>query len=265
MRQIIKKLIKSAIIKIFNFFGYNIVFSKKGISSLITIDKNAWEPYYNPDHKMNLYFEGLKSSGSERSDGFTKQLRHYSLQNMVYHILRQELSGDFAECGVWKGHSAYVISSILSMNKFSGDFHIFDSFEGGLSKKVEKDKNLRRKLNEEQIQSESNIFKSTEDEVRSCLSSFKFVHLYKGWIPDRFNEVGSKKFQFVHINVDLYEPTKNSLDFFYPRLIENGVIVCNDYGSSKFPGAKKAVDEFLEENNYKMFYEVPMGSCFIIK
>ena len=55
----------------------------------------------------------------------------------------------------------------------------------------------------------------------------------------------------MHINVDLYEPTKDSLDFFYPRLVKNGVIICNDYGSCKFPGAKKAVDEFLEENNYK--------------
>jgi len=261
----IKKLIKSIITKIFNFVGYNIALSKKNISSLITIDKNIWEPYYNPDHKMNLYFEGLKRSGIEPYDGFGKQLRLYSLQNMVYHILQQNLSGDFVECGVWKGHSAYIISKILSTNNFSGDFHIFDSFEGGLSKKVEKDKNLRRKLNKKQIQSESDIFKSTEDEVSSCLSSFRFVQLYKGWIPERFNEVKSKQFQFVHINVDLYEPTKYSLDYFYPRLIENGVIICTEYGLCKFSGAKKAVDEFLEENNYKMFYEVPMGSCFIIK
>ena len=261
----IKKLIKSAIIKIFNFVGYNITFSKKSLSSLIGIDKNIWEPYYNPDHKMKLYFEGLKSSGVERYDNFYQQLRHYNLQNMVYHILRQGLNGDFAECGVWKGRSAYIISSILSMKKFSGDFHIFDSLDGGLSKKVEKDKNLRRELNEKQIQSESDKFKSTEDEVESCLSSFKFIHLYKGWIPNRFNEVEGRQFQFVHINVDLYEPTKYSLDFFYPRLIENGVIVCNEYGSCRFPGAKKAVDGFLEKNSCKMFYEVPMGSCFIIK
>lgn len=261
----INKLIKSVIVKIFNYVGYNISFSKKSTSSLISIDKNIWESYYSPDHKMNLYFEGLKISRSEWSDGFAKQLRLYSLQNIVYHILRQELNGDFAECGVWKGHSAYIISSILSMNKFTGDFHIFDSFEGGLPKKVEKDKNLRKDLTEKQIQSESDVFKSTEDEVISCLSNFKFVYPYKGWIPDRFNEVENKLFQFLHINVDLYEPTKDSLDFFYPRLVENGAIICNDYGSCKFPGAKKAVDEFLEENNFKMFYEVPMGGCFIIK
>jgi len=69
----------------------------------------------------------------------------------------------------------------------------------------------------------------------------------------------------VHIDVDLYEPTLDSLNFFYPKLVKDGVIVCDDYGITQFPGAKKAVDEFLEKNNYKLFYEVPMGSCFIIK
>lgn len=184
---------------------------------------------------------------------------------MVHHVLRQGLSGDFAECGAWKGHSAYIISSILSTSKFTGDFHIFDSFEGGLSEKVEKDKNLRKELNEKEIQIESNAFISTENEVRSCLKSFKFIHLYKGWIPERFSEAENKQFQFLHIDVDLYEPTRDSLEFFYARLVKNGVIVCDDYGASHFPGATKAVDEFLEKNNYKMFYPVPMGGCFIIK
>ena len=58
---------------------------------------------------------------------------------------------------------------------------------------------------------------------------------------------------------------QDSLKFFYPRLVDNGVIVCDDYGLSQSPGAKKAVDEFLAKNSYQLFYEVPMGGCFIIK
>ena len=33
-------------------------------------------------------------------------------------------------------------------------------------------------------------------------------------IPKRFNEVKDNKFSFVHIDLDLYEPTKESLNFF---------------------------------------------------
>jgi len=261
----IKKFIKSAIAKPFNLIGYDITFSRRGTQSITTLDKHIWEPYLNPNHKMQLYFEGLKQSRNESTDNFYKQLRLYSLQQMVYYVLKQKLAGDFVECGVWKGHSAYIISSILSENEFSGNFHIFDSFEGGLSRKVEKDKDLRSELSEKRIQEESNAFCSTEEEVKSCLSSFKFTHLYKGWIPDRFDEVEDKEFSFVHIDVDRYEPTLDSMNFFYPRLVKNGVIVCDDYAVTPVPGAKRAIDEFLEKNNCKMLYEVPMGACFIIK
>ena len=264
-KKMIKKLIKSIIEKPLNLAGYNIEFSKREISSIVSVNKYLWEPYYKTDHIVNLYNEALKRSGMEWSDNYYKQLRFYSLHQMVCHVLHQNLTGDFVECGTWKGHSAYIISDILFENDFTGDFHIFDSFEGGLSEKVEKDQNIRVELNQQKIQEESNIFHSTEDEVNSTLSNFNFIHLYKGWIPNRFNEVKTKQFSFVHIDVDLYEPTRDSLNFFFPRLVENGVIVCDDYGLCQFPGAKKAVDEFLKKNIYKMFYKVPMGACFIIK
>lgn len=261
----IKKLIKSVIVKFFQFLGYGISFSRMETSSNIMVDKYLWEPYLINNHEMLLYHKGLKKSRVEWSDNFYKQLRFYSLQQMAYYALEQKLEGDFVECGTWKGHSAYIISSILAKSEFNGNFHIFDSFEGSLSDKIEKDRNLRKELNQKQIKKESDIFYSTENEVKSCLGSFNFTYLYKGWIPNRFNEIENKQFSFVHIDVDLYEPTRQSLDFFYPRLVENGVIVCDDYGLCQFPGAKKAVDEFLKKNSYKIFYEVPMGGCFIIK
>ena len=262
----IKKLVKSTLKKSCNLIGYDLIFRKKNKNeSVVAIDKNVWEPYFMPDQKMRLYFEGLKHARNEWSDNFYKQLRFYSLQQIVRHVLRQELSGDFAECGVWKGQSAYIISSILSERVTDKKLHIFDSFEGGLSEKIEEDVNLRSGLSEKEIREESNMFSSTEDEVMSCLNGFPFIRLYKGWIPGRFNEVKDGQFSFVHIDVDLYEPTRDSLEFFYPRLVKGGAIVCDDYGFTQFPGAKKAVNEFLKKNNYEIFYEVPMGGCFIIK
>ena len=261
----IKKFVKQMVQKTFNLIGYDVTFSRKAIQSMVVVDKNIWEPYFLTNQKMQIYFEALKQSQNEWSDNFYKQLRYYSLQELVHHVLRQKLNGDFVECGVWRGHSAYMISRILSENEFNGRFHIFDSFEGGLSTKVEKDKNLRSELSEENIQKESNVFYSTETQVKSCLKGFEFIHLYKGWIPSRFNEVEDKKFSFVHIDVDLYEPTLASLNFFYPKLVKGGVIVCDDYGLTQFPGAKKGVEEFLENNTCQIFYEVPMGGCFVIK
>ena len=72
--------------------------------------------------------------------------------------------------------------------------------------------------------------------------SFTF---YKGWIPERFNDIKDKNFSLVHIDVDLYEPTLATLEFFYPRMNLGGMIVCDDYGFESCPGARKAMDEFF--------------------
>ena len=84
-------------------------------------------------------------------------------------------------------------------------------------------------------------------------------------IPKRFDKIINTKISFLHIDVDLYQPIKEILEHLYPKVVIGGVVVFDDYGHSSFEGAKKAVDEFLKENNYSFFYKVPMGSAYIIK
>jgi hypothetical protein len=208
------------------------------------IHSNLWS-YFTADNKrLNLYYEGIKAANGEKTDNLLKKLRH------------------FAECGVWKGHSAYLIASIIQ-NEFNDSFHIFDSFEGGLSDKVDKD--LVEGQSDNEIKEEKLIFSSNLQDVKRTLNNFQFIKYHPGWIPETFHEVSEINFSFVHIDVDLYQPTKDSLEFFYERLNNGGVIICDDYGLNQFPGAKSAVDEFISNNKYSFFYEVPYGSCIIIK
>lgn len=257
--------VRTAVTKLLRLAGVEATFARSGVSSLATVDRHFWEPFWEPNRRVQLYYDGLKRAQVESSDNLAKQCRLYSLQENLEFVLSRRVPGDVAECGCWKGHSSYIISTVLSDHKFSGTFHIFDSFEGGLSKKDQEDSNLRVSLSETELAAESARFASTEDEVRKTLSDYDFVRLYKGWIPVRFPEVQDREFMFVHVDVDLYQPTLDSMSFFYPRLSDNGCIVIDDYGCSAFPGARKAVDRYLSEHNCRMFYEVPMGGCFIIK
>lgn len=231
----------------------------------VIYDQYLWEPYYENLGEIQLYNEAMKASYSTEFDNPYKQLRFYSLQNVFYNVMEENIGGAIVECGVWKGHSAYILSSLLKKSKIKKEFLIFDSFEGGLSDKFVEDKNNRYNLSEQQIMSEKLSFASTEEQVKMTLSVFKNISYYKGWIPERFNEVKDKEFSFVHIDVDLYQPTLDSLNFFYPRLNIGGAIVIDDYGISQFPGARKAVEEFLKANNPSFFYKVPFGSCFMVK
>jgi hypothetical protein len=120
-------------------------------------------------------------------------------------------------------------------------------------------------LSEAQVESEKNQFSSTEVQVQDCLKSSPFIHLHNGWIPQRFGAVENKQFCFVHIDVDLSEPTRDSLSFFWPKLVPGGAIVVDDYNLTQFPGCKAAVDKFLGQTTVQKFFEVPLGGCFIFK
>ena len=262
-----KKFIRRMIASIGNILGLSIhvQYKRRSNSDFVLIDRFIFSPFLNQEIESKLYSEAILKADAGWSDNFYKQCRYYSLAQIASIASKRFTTLDIAECGVWKGHSAYMLSKIFSGNQFTGSFHIFDSFEGGLSNKVEKDKNLLRTMSDNEVKNEKEIFSSQEELVAKVLSDFNFIKLYPGWIPARFPEVSDQQFSFVHIDVDLYEPTLDSLEFFWPRLVDGGFIVVDDYGSSQFPGATKATNEFLDKVNPSFFYKVPMGACFIVK
>ena len=85
-------------------------------------------------------------------------------------------------------------------------------------------------------------------EVQAVLSGFPEVTYCRGWIPESFATVPDRLYKFVRLDLDLYEPIKGALEYFYPRLGHGGVIVVDEYGFPRWPGARKAVDEFCSRH-----------------
>ncbi len=52
------------------------------------------------------------------------------------------------------------------------------------------------------------------------------------------------KISLLHIDVDLYEPTKYILESLYSKVTKGGIIILDDYGA--FAGTNKAVDDFFK-------------------
>jgi O-methyltransferase len=174
---------------------------------------------------------------------------------MVYQLLRlvAHVPGDTAECGVFRGATSYLICCANQGSQAgTKTHHLFDSFEG-LSQPGQADGTHWRKGD----------LKCEIETVRKALSDFDKLTFHPGWIPDRFQDVEDRKFSFVHIDVDLAEPTRESLAFFYPRMEAGGIIVCDDYGQSTSPGATQAVDHFLAGKSEKMLM-LPEGGGFLI-
>ena len=111
----------------------------------------------------------------------------------------------------------------------------------------------------------ANYFKANEKQFNDIFNQFPFISIKKGWIPSRFDEIRNEKFSFINIDVDLYEPTRDSLEFFYSRLIQGGCIHLDDYNLREWPGNKIALDSFLNKNKVNFFYQLPLGGAFILK
>ena len=104
----------------------------------------------------------------------------------------------------------------------------------------------------------------SEDIARGNLACFGDIEFYRGWIPSRFPDVADRRFCFVHIDVDLYRPTHESLEFFFPRLYPGGMLVCDDYGFDSCPGARRALDDFFADRRVRIIH-LPTGQGVIIK
>jgi hypothetical protein len=174
--------------------------------------------------------------------------RKYALTQVLK--LTDSVAGDTAECGVYFGSSSWFIC-----NHFKGSgrmHHGFDSFEG-LSQPAPVDGPYWRRGD----------LVAAEDAARRVMQPFS-ARLYPGWIPDRFFEVEGLSFAFVHIDVDLYTPTRDSMEFFYPRLSPGGIVLCDDYGFATCPGARQAMDEYMAVRPEPVI-ELPTGQGLVIK
>jgi len=166
--------------------------------------------------------------------------------------LTESVPGDTAECGTFKGCSSWLIIKMNEASSHERMHHIFDSFEG-----------LSDPKEEDGVYWTQGTLSIGEDIVRHHLGEGPYK-LYKGWIPERFTEIEDRMFSFVHVDVDLYEPTKDSLEFFYDRINPGGIFLCDDYGFRTCPGATKSIDEFLSDKPEKMM-ALSNGGGFFIK
>lgn len=191
---------------------------------------------------------------------FIKQLRNENkvpfLNTEILQIINcveavRKLAGDLAEIGVYKGASAKTIAHFKESNRA---LHLFDTFDKGLPEVVEgHDNNSNLK--------EGNQGASLKD-AKNYLTNYASVYFYKGLFPTTAGQVEDKKFALVHLDVNLYKSTQDSLKFFYPRMVKGGIIISHDY--SLLEGVKEAFDEFFNDK-FETIIRLPTTQCLIIK
>jgi hypothetical protein len=217
---------------------------------------------------LDLYDSCIKASDTPVSPWKTfariqgaANLAHYFLHSLT-------LDGARAECGVFQGFSALFVcrAAALTAGRFAGEgFHLIDSFEGFPKPRAEDFIPIRRG----DETGNAPAFKAGDaavsfEAVRGVFRDFPGIRFHRGFIPQVLSELPDTRWAFVHIDVDLYEPTRASLEYFYPRMVTGGVIVCDDYGSKLFPGARKAWESYCEAKGIA-FVTLETGQSVLIK
>lgn len=188
----------------------------------------------------------------------TSPERLFSLCRSVEYVVRHDIPGDIAECGVWKGGSMMAVARTLARLGVTRKLFLFDTFEG-MSAPTEADVSIEglsaaNALATEDKTTSWNWAYSPLDEVRKNLSETGYdpqqVHFVQGKVEDTIPAQAPPRLSILRLDTDWYESTYHELVHLYPRLSVGGVLIIDDYGH--WQGARKAVDQYIAENNLKL-------------
>ena len=193
----------------------------------------------------NIFQIENKFYAGSKVDRISKLLAHYELYKKI-----SSLDGDIIEFGVFKGVSLIQWATFRDILGHSSKQKIigFDTFDKFPKTEYEKDKSYREKFVEE-----AGLHSIKKNQLEKIFShkGIKNVELIQGDIiktlPPFVKENKDLKIILLHIDVDIYEPTKIILDKLFDKVVDGGIIILDDY--KVFPGETKAVDDFIKNKN----------------
>ena len=191
----------------------------------------------------------------------TPPVKVNALVEAVQYVVKSEVNGAFVECGVWKGGSAMAMALTLkSLGADDRALYLYDTFTG-MTKPGEVDISMAGKP----ASVEFTKTRTGEDSSAWCLSPLDEVkanvretgypdenlHFVEGKVEDTIPQTAPEMIAILRLDTDWYESTKHELVHLFPRLQPGGVLILDDYGY--WQGARKAVDEYIAENNLRIF------------
>jgi hypothetical protein len=240
---------------------YGYVFIKRG-APVNPIPADIWEADF-----LEMY---------QKCNPFTMTSveRMYSLFKAVEYIAQNHLEGDCVECGVWRGGSSMLIClALLKFNSSHKRMYLYDTYEG-MSEPTGKDMDWSGKyakdlLSASERKDEASLWSySPLVEVQRNLQSTGYpvnrLVFVKGKVEETIPSEIPHSICLLRLDTDWYESTYHELTYLYPRLVEQGILIIDDYGHWK--GAKEAVDRYFQEHSiHPLLHRIDYTARIFIK
>jgi O-methyltransferase len=183
--------------------------------------------------------------------------RIMGLINAVRYVAQAGIEGDIAECGVWRGGSMMIAArTLLDEGDTSRVLHLYDTFEympPAEDRDIDFNGRAAKEYYPKLVGLPEYAFLPLED-VQAALEATGYpadqLRLIKGLVEDTLPEHAPEKLALLRLDTDLYRSTKHELECLFPRIVEGGVLIIDDYGH--FWGARDAVDEYFAERGIRI-------------
>lgn len=213
---------------------------------------------------MNNIFE-IENQYYQKSsnDRISKLIAHYELYKMS-----EEVAGNIVEAGVFKGSSLIRFATFREIfgAAFSKKIIAFDTFGDFPETNYEADK-----MHRDNFIKVAGTNSLTVEEINEIIKLKKFsgdIELVNGdirnTVPEYVRKHPELRISLLHIDVDVYEPTKVLLEELYSKVVRGGIVILDDYGV--FPGETQAVDEFFKEHDLEIKkFSFAATPCYFVK
>jgi len=216
-------------------------------------------PTYPPDFTL----QEIQIWEAVRPHTMTSPDRTVALMRATQHILKHQIPGDIVECGVWRGGSMMAVArTLLKALDTTRTLHLFDTFEGMTPPSEEDyvaaDGTAAADILAMEDRQQSLVWAVAGLEgVKRNMESTGYpasrIRYVQGPVEETIPEQAPEAIALLRLDTDWYESTRHELIHLYPRLAPGGILIIDDYGH--WAGARKAVDEYLEE------HQIPLLLC----
>ena len=185
--------------------------------------------------------------------------RILALVRATRYVIEAGIPGHFVECGVWKGGSTMAVARALQgMGVTDRQLFMFDTFTGMTSPGNE-DRDANGRLASEVLDQRGAAdeiwARASLDTVRSAMDLTGYpldnVQMIPGRVETTLPDRAPDAIALLRLDTDWYQSTKHELVHLFPRLNRHGVLIIDDYGH--WEGARRAVDEYLQETHTRIF------------
>ena len=177
----------------------------------------------------------------------------------VRYCVRRNVPGAIVECGVWLGGS--VLAVLLTLQELGADdrqVYLYDTFQGmtrptehdvsrydtpALEGWDEKSRRITNAWWAGYFDPDVLNLDAVGEVVLSSGYEERLLHFVQGSVEETLPKTAPDRLALLRLDTEWYESTRHELVHLYPRLVDGGVLIVDDYGH--WEGCRRAVDEYF--------------------